>query len=64
MIKVLLADDQAMIREAFAALLQLEAEPRGGRPGGRLRGGGRRQAPKTDPDVVLMDVQMPSVRDR
>ncbi len=59
MIKVLLADDQAMIREAFAALLRLEAD---------LEVVGQAAtcaaavdvARDTDPDVVLMDVQMPS----
>ncbi len=59
MIKVLLADDQGMIREAFAALLQLEAD---------LEVVGQAAtcaaavdvARATDPDVVLMDVQMPS----
>lgn len=59
MIRVLLADDQALIRQAFAALLQLEpdltvvaqAASAGAAVGLALQ---------TRPDVVLMDVQMPA----
>ncbi len=59
MIRVLLADDQALIREAFAALLQLE-------PDLEVVGQAATCAAVVDlaqearPDVVLMDVQMPS----
>ena len=58
MIRVLLADDQVMIREAFAALLRLEPD---------LEVVGQAAdaatavelAARCEPDVVLMDVQMP-----
>lgn len=58
MITVLLADDQALIRQAFTALLQLESDI--------TVVGQARDAPtvielaaRHRPDVVLMDVQMP-----
>ena len=42
-IRLLLADDQALVRGALAALLDLEADLRGRRRGGPgRRGGGRR----------------------
>jgi len=59
MIRVLLADDQAMIRQAFSALLQLQpdivvvAQAADGAAAVAL-------ATEHQPDVVLMDVQMPS----
>jgi len=59
MIRVLLADDQAMIRQAFSALLQLQpdivvvAQAADGAAAVAL-------AAEHQPDVVLMDVQMPS----
>lgn len=61
MIRVLLADDQAMIRQAFSALLQLEpdievvAQAADGAAAVAL-------AAQHLPDVVLMDVQMPSAQ--
>lgn len=59
MITVLLADDQALIRHAFAALLQLE-------PDITIVGQAADAAAAVElarskqPDVVLMDVQMPA----
>jgi two-component system response regulator DesR len=58
-ISVLIADDQALIRQAFAALLQLE-------PDIEVTGQAADPAAAVDlahrlrPDVVLMDVQMPT----
>ena len=60
MIKVLLADDQALIRAAFAALLGTESD---------LQvvaqvGTGDDVVPaaqRTDPDVALLDIQMPGM---
>jgi len=60
MIKVLLADDQALIRAAFAALLGTESD---------LQvvaqvGTGDEVVPaaqRTDPDVALLDIQMPGM---
>lgn len=60
MIKVLLADDQALVRAGFRALLNAEpdievvAEARDGLEAVRLAG-------QTRPDVVLMDIRMPGV---
>lgn len=62
MITVLLADDQAMIRQAFGALLQLEPDlevvGQAGDVDETLR-----QAAEKAPEVVLLDVQMPSYAD-
>ncbi len=62
MIRVLLADDQAMIREAFAALLELEPDIR---VVAQAATAGRavELALQTHPGVVLMDVQMPAESD-
>ena len=58
MIRVLLADDQAMIRQAFTALLQLEPDIE---VVGQAADGAAvvALAAERAPDVVLMDVQMP-----
>jgi DNA-binding NarL/FixJ family response regulator len=57
-IRCLITDDQAMIREGFAAMLA--AEP-GITVAGQAADGtdAVRQARRLDPDVVLMDVRMP-----
>jgi DNA-binding NarL/FixJ family response regulator len=58
MIKVLLADDQAMVREGFAAVLS--AQPDMVVVGGAADGEEAvNLARKHDPDVVLMDIRMP-----
>jgi DNA-binding NarL/FixJ family response regulator len=57
-VRCLIADDQAMVREGFAAML-------GAEPGIQVAGqavdgaDALRQARQLDPDVVLMDVRMP-----
>mgnify|MGYP000860912523 CR=1 FL=1 len=59
MIRVLLADDQAMIRSALAALLSLEADLEVvGEAGTSAEAVD--QAARTHPDVILLDVQMPA----
>ena len=45
MIKVLIADDQAMVRQGFGALLAAQPDMRGGRRRRGRRGGGRRGPP-------------------
>jgi DNA-binding NarL/FixJ family response regulator len=57
-IRCLIADDQAMVREGFAAMLA--AEP-GIKVAGQAIDGADavRQARRLSPDVVLMDVRMP-----
>jgi len=58
MIKVLLVDDQAMVREGFSALLA--AQPDMLVVGSAGDGAdGVAKARDTDPDVVLMDIRMP-----
>ena len=57
-ITVLLADDQAMIRQAFTALLQLEADIGVVGQAGDVAETVRKVA-ETSPEVVLLDVQMP-----
>jgi two-component system response regulator DesR len=59
MITVLLADDQAMIRQAFSALLQLESDIQVVGQAGDVPETVRKVA-ETSPEVVLLDVQMPS----
>jgi DNA-binding NarL/FixJ family response regulator len=57
-IRCLIADDQAMVREGFAAMLTAES---GIQVAGQAADGADavRQAHRLDPDVVLMDVRMP-----
>jgi DNA-binding NarL/FixJ family response regulator len=57
-IRCLIADDQAMVREGFAAMLAAES---GIMVAGQAVDGADavRQARRLDPDVVLMDVRMP-----
>jgi DNA-binding NarL/FixJ family response regulator len=57
-IRCLIADDQAMVREGFAAMLA--AEPGITVAGQAIDGADAvRQARRLNPDVVLMDVRMP-----
>jgi DNA-binding NarL/FixJ family response regulator len=59
-IRCLIADDQAMVREGFAAMLA--AEPGIIVAGQAIDGADAvRQARRLDPDVVLMDVRMPAM---
>ncbi|GGL95326.1 response regulator transcription factor [Nakamurella endophytica] len=60
MIRVLLADDQALLRSAFAALLALEDDLT---VVGQVGSGDQvvAEALRTRPDVALLDVQMPGV---
>jgi DNA-binding NarL/FixJ family response regulator len=59
-IRCLIADDQAMVREGFAAMLA--AEPGIMVAGQAIDGADAvRQARRLDPDVVLMDVRMPTM---
>ena len=62
MITVVLADDQAMIRQAFTALLQLEPDIRVVGQAGDVAETVRK-VEETSPEVVLLDVQMPSPED-
>ena len=58
MIKILIADDQAMVRQGFGALLS--AQPDLVVVGDAADGAAAvEQARRLDPDVVLMDVRMP-----
>lgn len=62
MIRVLVGDDQAMIRQAFSALLQLEPDIE---VVGQAANGASAVALTAQlvPDVVLMDIQMPGQDD-
>jgi len=59
-ISVLIADDQAMVRAGFAALLDAQEDVR---VVGQASDGAQAVtlAARTDPDVVLMDVRMPEL---
>ena len=58
-IRVLIADDHPVFRDGLRALLDADAGHRGGRRGRERRRGGRAGARELQPDVVLMDLQMP-----
>ena len=61
MIRVLVADDQSMVRAGFRLLLVRRAGHRGGGRGA-ARGWRRSQkAARFDPTVVLMDIRMPEL---
>ena len=58
-IRVALADDQALVRSGFAALLDAEDDISVVGGGRRLRGGAAGAGQK--PDVLLMDIRMPGL---
>ena len=59
-IRVLVADDQALVRAGFALILGGAARHRG-RRARRPTGSRRSQAERIAPDVVLMDIRMPEI---
>ena len=60
-IRLLLADDQALVRGALAALLDLEPDLERGRRGRPGRRGGAPRPARTGRDVALLDVEMPGL---
>lgn len=59
-IRIVLADDQALVRGALGALLELEADLQVVGEAGD-GGGAAELAASLSPDVVLMDIQMPGM---
>ena len=58
MIRVVIADDQALVRDGFSLILNLEEDI----DVVAVAGDGRqclREVARTRPDVVLMDIRMP-----
>ena len=62
-IRILLAEDQTLLRQGLRTILDLEAGSGGGGGGRRRRGGGA-EAMRLRPDIVLMDIQMPEPQRR
>ena len=60
MIRVLLADDQGLVRAGFRMILRAEPDIEVVGEAGDGAGGGRARA-RDSPDVVLMDIRMPGV---
>ena len=58
-VRVVVVDDQEVVRAGFAALLGTQPDFDGRRHRRRRRRGGARCAGEQRPDVVLMDVRMP-----
>ena len=61
MTRILLVDDQALVRAGFRIILETGGRHRGGRRGGRRRAAPSSSAERLRPDVVCMDVQMPAM---
>ena len=59
-VRVLIADDQALVRTGFRMILARRRTSQRGRRGRRRRRGGRAGA-RARPDVVLMDIRMPGI---
>ncbi|HEX9338116.1 MAG TPA: response regulator, partial [Pseudonocardiaceae bacterium] len=60
MIRILLAEDQGMVRGALASLLNLEPDLE---VVGQVAGGDQvvAEALRLDPDVALLDIEMPGL---
>ena len=58
-IRVLIADDQALVRAGFRVILEAQPDIEVVGEASRRRRGGRRSSRELGPDVVLMDIRMP-----
>ena len=59
MIRVLIADDHAVVRQGLRTFLDLQDDIEVVAEAARRRGGGRRRGRARDPDVILLDLVMP-----
>ena len=63
MLRLLIADDEDLVRRGLAALIEREApDYHHRRRGGRRRGGAGNSAARSEPDVVLTDIRMPGAQ--